>query len=41
MTQLKTKQVNFLVFQKLYLNFAVFLSKFIKTYIFTEFHSLL
>ena len=30
-----------LSFQKIYLNFAVFLSKFIKTYIFTEFQSLL
>ena len=36
-TQLKTKKVNFLVFQKFYLNFAVFLSKLIKTYILLNF----
>ena len=33
LTALKTKKVNFLVFQKVYLNFAVFMSMFIKTYI--------
>ena len=36
-TQLNTKKVNFLVFQKFYLNFALFLSKFIKTYILLNF----
>ena len=36
-TQLKTKKVNFLVFQKFYLHFAVFLLKFIKTYILMNF----
>ena len=36
-TQLKTQKVNFLVFQKFYFNFAVVLSKFIKTYILLNF----
>ena len=33
----RPKKVNFLVFQKFYLTFAVFLSKFIKTYILLNF----
>ena len=35
--KLKTKKVNFLFLQKFYLNFAVFLSKFIKTFILLNF----
>ena len=34
---MKTKNINFLVFQNFYLNFAVFLSMFIKTYILLNF----
>ena len=36
-TQLKTKKVNFLVFQKFYFDFEVFLSKFIKSCILLKF----
>ena len=39
--QVETKEINFLVFQQFYLNFAVFLSNFYSNVDLTEFHSLL